>query len=52
MYYPITEEEKGNTPKPPFTVGLTFLFPRNSIVSPIGFSVRKADKPEEAVVSV
>ena len=52
LYYPITEDAKPTTPKPPYTVGFTLLFPKNRITSPIGFTVRQANKPEEAVVTV
>ncbi|GGF78142.1 hypothetical protein GCM10011402_33490 [Paracoccus acridae] len=56
IYYPITEERatsKNPKPaKPPFTVGFTLLFPKNDIKSPLGFTVRMPDKPEDAIISV
>lgn len=55
LYYPITDEKGGKGAKPakePFTVGFTLLFPENRIASPLGFTVRMADRPEEAVVTV
>jgi len=55
IYYPITDEKVGKVKKPakgPFTVGFTLLFPENDIASPLGFTVRMADRPEEAVVTV
>ena len=56
IYYPITDEKaaaKNPKPaKPPFTVGFTLLFPENRIRSPLGFTVRMPDKPEDAVITV
>jgi hypothetical protein len=55
IYYPITDVKAGKTSKPPkgpFTVGFTLLFPDNDIVSPLGFTVRMPNRPEEAVITV
>lgn len=55
IYYPVTEDKGSKSAKPakgPFTVGFTLLFPHNDIKSPLGFTVRMPDRPEEAVVSV
>jgi hypothetical protein len=56
LYYPITDQRaaaKNPKPaKPPFTVGFTLLFPKNHIQSPLGFTVRMPDKPEDAVITV
>lgn len=56
LYYPITDEKaaaKSPKPaKPPFTVGFTLLFPENHIQSPLGFTVRMPDKPEDAVITI
>ncbi|RWK48111.1 Z1 domain-containing protein [Mesorhizobium sp.] len=55
IYYPVTDEKGSKSSKAakgPFTVGFTLLFPENPIVSPLGFTVRMPDKPEEAVITV
>lgn len=50
LYYPVTDVKKGKV-KPPFTPGLTFLFPKNTIPTPITFGVVRADLPSAAVVA-
>jgi hypothetical protein len=51
IYYPITETPKvKGTAKGPFTVGFTLLFPRNTIRTPIKFTVKRTDLKDAAVV--
>ncbi|MGQ0589134.1 MAG: Z1 domain-containing protein [Sphingosinicella sp.] len=50
IYYPVTEQKTGPA-KEPFTVACTLLFPPNNIRSQLGFTVRRPDKPGDAVVS-
>ncbi|MBY5917754.1 Z1 domain-containing protein [Rhizobium leguminosarum] len=52
IYYPITEAEKPGNAKAPFTVGFTLLFPDNDIKRTLSFSVRRQDRPNEAVVTI
>jgi hypothetical protein len=55
IYYPITDVKivkSSRSVKGPPTVGFTLLFPNNDIISPLGFTVRMPDKPEEAIIPV
>ncbi|WAJ28504.1 Z1 domain-containing protein [Antarcticirhabdus aurantiaca] len=49
LFYPITDVKTGKV-KPPFSPGLTFLFPKNTIRTPLTFGVVRPDRPSAAVV--
>ncbi|MBI1406022.1 MAG: endonuclease [Caulobacter sp.] len=52
ILYPITDAPKGTTAKPPFNIGFTLLFPKNGMRRTMGFKVRQAAMPPEAIVFV
>lgn len=55
IYYAITDNEdakKTKSTKPPYTVGFTLLFPKNRIKRSLRFSVRRRDRPFEAMVPI
>jgi hypothetical protein len=51
IFYPVTEQKTG-TAAEPYTVALTLLFPPNNIRSQLSFTVRRTNKPGDAVVTV
>lgn len=50
LFYPVTGTGSGKI-KPPYSPGLTFLFPPNAVARPVSFGVVRKDAPTAAVVS-
>ncbi len=50
LLYVVTDTPKGQRVKPPYTPGLTLLFPTNDIVSPLTFAVMRKDMASSVIV--